>query len=374
MTFSSRRKNAGLTLIELMVSMTLGLILVSLAITAFQGGARSSEFGEAITAMQSNARFALGDLASSVRTVGYTGCSSSLKQPPLMPERVGSVAIAEPVWNPLQGYEVRAGAWLPAMPEGYFGSVSGGYQPPADGAATPVPGSSAIVLEGGMGRGAGLRAANYNPELIQTDSISSRFTPGSMALISNCSRSEAFHINRAAMSVAGGGRIETGESINRVYELNDNYVLDARVISYRRALYFIGESGRFTERNEPIRSLYEHVFPYADNAPVELAEGVDAMVIRYRMLDEDGDTREVGADHLEFDPELVVGVRLGLLLSSNTHKESEATNQAIQVAGVDVVPSSASGITVANYPDDDRIRLAFEQTAKIRNRNVGNRF
>jgi len=369
------RSYGGFTLVEVMISLTLGTILISLAMTSFQAGARSSSFSESVATIQSNARFSLGELVASIRSVGYTGCTSPLKQQPLMPPRVGKTALFEDDWQPIQGYEIRSGKWLPSMPLGYTGSSSGNYVPPSTGRAAPVVGSSAIVLEGAIGRGTGLQATNNNPYKIETKEILSQFNPGTMAMISSCNRSVAFHIDSISATSGQGAVLNTVEPINQVFDLNTDYALDTRVFSYRRALFFIGETGRFTQDNEPIRSLYEHAFPYEDNTPIELADGVDAMVIRYRILDETGATREVASNEADYDPALVVGVRLGLLFAGSTKKDSNAKNTAFQIAGVTVQPNSGTtGLTEPTYPDDNRIRFPFEQSTKIRNRNVTNRF
>lgn len=375
MSLHKRHSNLGFTLVELMISMILGTVLIAIAMTAFQAGAHSTRFSESIAAIQSNARFALGELTAGVRSAGYTGCSSPLKQRPLIPSRVSSSAILQADLQSLVGFEVRSTDWLPTMPQGYTNADSAGYTPVTSGRAKPISGSSAIVLEGAIGRGTGLSTPNYASNTIQLTDLSSGFSPGSMAIISTCSQSEAFHILSASSTLAAGVIITTVAAVNDTYAINADYELDTRVIPYRRALYFIGETGRFTNASQPIRALFEHAYPYVDRTPVELAEGVDAMVIRYRMLDEDGNTNEVSANDASFDADLVVSVRIGLLFSTDTRKESSDDNVSFQIAGVNVVPVEGdTEQTVPSYPNDDRVRLVFEQTAKIRNRNVGNRF
>ena len=73
---ASRKVQAGLSLIELMISLTLGLLII-LAITyVFAGSRASSRQQEAISAVQESGRIALEMLTRDIRMAGNPGCGN----------------------------------------------------------------------------------------------------------------------------------------------------------------------------------------------------------------------------------------------------------------------------------------------------------
>jgi len=75
-------RQRGLSLIELMIAMVLGLIVISALFNIFAGTKRSTEFSDGLRAMQENGRYGIATLQQSLRLAGYnTELNSSL--PPL---------------------------------------------------------------------------------------------------------------------------------------------------------------------------------------------------------------------------------------------------------------------------------------------------
>jgi type IV pilus assembly protein PilW len=68
----------GFTLVELIISMVLGLILIGGVYSVFTENARTSQLVQATSRVQENGRFALSYLMSEMRMVGYMGCLSGL--------------------------------------------------------------------------------------------------------------------------------------------------------------------------------------------------------------------------------------------------------------------------------------------------------
>lgn len=69
-------RQTGFTLVELMISITLGLLLMSLVVPAFIGNMQTFKFSTGVARTQETARAALGEMARNIRMVGYTGCNS----------------------------------------------------------------------------------------------------------------------------------------------------------------------------------------------------------------------------------------------------------------------------------------------------------
>jgi len=74
---SLHNRISGVSLIELLIAMTLGLILLAGMIAVFSGNKRSSELNTAMANIQENARFALSALGKDIRMAGFQGCLDS---------------------------------------------------------------------------------------------------------------------------------------------------------------------------------------------------------------------------------------------------------------------------------------------------------
>lgn len=69
----------GLSLLELLVSMLIGLIILAGVIQVFEGNYRTSRYQDALAVVQENGRFALTVLTRDLRQAGYVGCKSGYK-------------------------------------------------------------------------------------------------------------------------------------------------------------------------------------------------------------------------------------------------------------------------------------------------------
>ncbi len=67
-----RQKQAGLTLIEMMISLVLGLIIVSAVVNVYMGSTRSSRFTSGLSSMQENGRYGVSALQRGIRMAGYS--------------------------------------------------------------------------------------------------------------------------------------------------------------------------------------------------------------------------------------------------------------------------------------------------------------
>lgn len=74
---SSRARNLGLTLVELMVAMALGMLIIATIGYAYLGGRNAFRTMDALSRMQENARFAFETMAIDLRMTGFLGCPAS---------------------------------------------------------------------------------------------------------------------------------------------------------------------------------------------------------------------------------------------------------------------------------------------------------
>ena len=70
---TSRQQQQGLTLVELMIALTLGLIVIAVVVGVFFSTSQNSRQNEALAAVQDNARFALDAIARDLAMAGYWG-------------------------------------------------------------------------------------------------------------------------------------------------------------------------------------------------------------------------------------------------------------------------------------------------------------
>ncbi|HET7132559.1 MAG TPA: prepilin-type N-terminal cleavage/methylation domain-containing protein, partial [Gammaproteobacteria bacterium] len=73
-----KRRQRGLTLVELMVALLIGLLLTGGAIQVFLANRAAFAFNESMQRVQENGRFALDTLMFNSRMAGYIGCLSGV--------------------------------------------------------------------------------------------------------------------------------------------------------------------------------------------------------------------------------------------------------------------------------------------------------
>ena len=92
----------GLSLIELMIAMVLGLLLMSGVISIFLSAKQGYVNQDATSQLQENARFALEMMTREIRMVGYGGCSDAVSVANTLENYTG---LADDYSLGLRGYE-----------------------------------------------------------------------------------------------------------------------------------------------------------------------------------------------------------------------------------------------------------------------------
>lgn len=69
---AQRQRQSGMTLVELMIALVLGLIVVSAVFNTYLGATRSARFSEGLQQLQENGRFGITTLQRGIRLAGYT--------------------------------------------------------------------------------------------------------------------------------------------------------------------------------------------------------------------------------------------------------------------------------------------------------------
>jgi len=315
-----QNRQKGLTLVEIMIALLLGLFLLTGVIQIFIGSKQSYRMQENISRMQENGRFALHFLKKDIRMAGYWGCVKDIST----------------ITNHLDpaGTDYDANIHLFTVP------VTG-----TDGT------TDSITLRGAFD--SGIRVTSpFMPtpagalHIEPTDKIEQ----ADIAMVSDCRQADIFQITPSNITTSGTVTHNTGaeDPGNLTKNFSKTYEDDARIFKLRTTTYTIqngvgGLPGLFRE--------------FDSDGAEELIEGIENMQILYG-FDNDGNKTPdyfipaaVGLDYSN-----VISVRVSLLAYT---PEDNITSQAI--------PYAYNGATVS-APGDRRKRLVFDATIALRNR------
>ncbi len=359
------RSMQGLTLIEMMIAMALGLLLIAGVGYAYIGSRQTSRQQDALSRIQEGARFAFETMGVDVRMAGYTGCMPGVPINALTPasraywygqpyDVKGKDTAGVDLGNglPLQGYENAAATAPNSAAEGNVRAnvyTGGGVQP------------DALAV---------LRADNAQQYVVSAyDAASKKFTlttapnlsVGDIVVATDCTNtliSQATNVAGTAVTALGAATTYPQNSL--LFPLSGN-------------LYYI----RANASGQP--SLYRQPVPGAAvPPPEELVEGVEDMQISYG-VDTSADCTilangAVTSDHVidtyvtadnvqatvpcdtpQKDWQRVLSVKVSLLLRST---EDNITTQA-QTYTFNGVQTTAA---------DRRLRKVFTTVFAVRNR------
>lgn len=348
---SMKTRQQGFSLIELMVSLVIGLLLVVGVLQAFVGSKQTYTMQSGLAKLQENGRFAMSFLSRDLRQAGYTGCSRNSQ-------------IVNTLRDPSNGN---------TLPDYLDFNVSIGGQDSASGAVIggrTVFGNSDVVEvrfadnSGACNLEVGKHNVNSATLKCQDDHT---FQKGDILIVTDCQTTAIFqqsNVNNngtvATIVHNTGNGTDIGNCTNFLgspvncpagtkYAFDTGSVL--RVQFYR---YFIA----LNDYNEP--SLYREEIRNnsgeTETQARELVEGVENMQVLYG---EDGDRNGTVDHYVPFDEvtdsQEVISIRISLLMRS-----SETTiardGQALTFNGGAV-----------NF-NDGRLRKVFTSTIALRNR------
>ena len=356
-----RKKNPGFTLVELLIAMVLGLVVVGGGLYMFSGIVQSSVVNQSVSSLQSNGRFAIDLIGRDVRSAGYIGCVSDktgalnvkISNPPTTD--LGDTAIT--------GYFVQTPTnWSPGNPDSYTAPT---------GAGKPVPGTYALGVQYAQFPGYKLQtsmsSASGSMVLDRNDDIT--IETGQAMVISDCTSADLFRAsnpNNGTTSMT----MSTGASLTKAYSMPEFAPESTRVMPFISTLFYVGDTQRTTSRGDSVYSLFAHSYPYtSDSDLVELVEGVDQLVVEFGIRQSDGSQLYATPDEMTFDAQDIETLKLGLLLTSFEHFGSVDVSRTYNLAGESITSAGGTG-TGLTYPDDNRMRMPFNATFNVRNRNL----
>lgn len=267
----------GLTLVELMVAITIGVFLTG-AVAALYANTRAGfDYSNEVARMQENGRFALEVLSRDIRMAGYNGCGRNVNT-----ANVVNGAGGDPMLDfstPIRGYDGGNSTFPAALTS-----------------AGALTSSDALILIGGNSDD--LVVKSHNPPSAQIDTNTHSIKPGEILLITDCSKASIFQItgptnnnNNATNVVHNTGTGTPGNCTKFLGASCPNsssytYKPGSLLMRLSSSAYFIGNSSL----GDGSHSLYVLELAGTTGTPGarELLTGVHDMQISYG-LDTDGD-------------------------------------------------------------------------------------
>lgn len=319
------RRQRGLTLVELMVAVVIGLILTAGVIQIFVGSNQTYRFQESMSRIQENGRYALETISRDLRSGDYRGCAGRSLEAADMTDLSGGGSFD--FTRALEGYTMTGGTWSPA---------------PDNDVLSQNPSGDGDILRIRSTAGGGAADVSHHQSSgsnLYVDDTSG-FAQNETVIGTNCSSAVRFDIQNQT----GGPPQLTVPGHPAFYE---NYEPD-EVFSSRPRYYFLGAG----VGGEPALFRLNH-----DGSVDELVEGIERIALQFGE-DTNGD-REIDvyrpADQVS-DFESVVAVRVSLLLRG---REDNVTDEP-QTVSFPPGQSFTAG--------DQRLRQVFTATVSLRNR------
>ena len=424
-TRTVRYSASGLSLVELMIAMTIGILLVFGLLEVFGASRTAYQLSQGIARVQENGRFAMDFLQRDLRMVGHLGCVND--QARFLPESQSGTRLAlAPTFmadadritknyagsgaNVIPGFlrfdvgieayeavgtgngtsltlaetpaaEPNANAWSPAIPN----AAAAGANLNAD-TNNRVGGSDILVLRYFAPTGAQMTAfAPGDPTAVitvdsaQWPALTEGVDNPGLFGIADCMNAAVF---AATATNSGTGTLtvtKAGLNKSAMGGLESFTRGQATVYRAETVVYYVGVNGN------GIPSLYRLRYQVAPGAaattPVkeELVEGVESMQLRFgqdsRIAPATRPTGNIGPSSTADALELAGGDqanawrRVGLVQVGFVTRSADRA--AAQKRADDVTQLSALGVEMV-APEDHRYRSAYEQTVALRNRLFGN--
>lgn len=259
-------KEKGVTIVELMVALALGLFLLGGVITIYVSSRQAYRTSDALTRVQDNGRFAMELISRDLRRVGYKGKCLNDVNVLLNTAHADYRADLFDLDNAITGWENASGAYADGMKD---------YRPQTDvmflkhaanatGATargvTP-PDAAAIVLDEG-----------------------GDVEQGEIVVVSDALGCDMFQnvaaANAGALNRAHGGKFAPGNRIPATAQFSHQYDQRMEILTLSSSVYYIGKA---SGNADPASFALKRLTYGRGTAPedVELIEGVLDLQVRY---------------------------------------------------------------------------------------------
>lgn len=345
----------GMTLVELLVAVVIGLLLAGGIHQVFVGSSDSYQVNNQLARMQESGRFAMQILRQEVRGSGYLGCAQDV------------TAFTNTLNDPnsflfdfsraIYGLEATdVDTWSDASNDYNLTDLQNNFQ-----IAAPDSGSDILFVRGAGGSGIALTAQMPSSSADLKATENAGIEVYDILMVSDCIHASVFQVTNYTPSNGNlvhntGGSPDIGDPDypgNATKNLGHVYGPGAEILHVQTGVFYI----RLNPDGQPSLYLKEGM-----RAPVELVEGVEAMRVRYG---EDTSNNGIVNAYVPAsgvsDWGNIRSVRIGLLMRSTAEAgRAPQDNNTYDVSG--------DGLDDFGPVGDRRLRLVMSGTVGLRNR------
>lgn len=310
----------GLSLVELMVAMTIGLLLTAGIGYFYLGSRQTFRTVDDLSRIQESYRYALEFMGTDIRQAGFAGCANVIT---ILPPGETGAQLAP------------AGHFLAQAIQGFAGAAA--WPGPGAAPANYVPNTEVLRIMRANTLGTNVTAvmgATNAPISIANNPAG--IVAGSTVLVSDCTHADVFAVN----AVGGTTSVTPGVALQKIYGVG------AELFPLNDTVYFIGTN----PSGAP--ALYRRLGAAASE---EVVENVENMVIRYGVdnnIDYAVDAYQAAGAVADWRQ--VVAVRLNFVFRGNN------------LTAVGVAPCLVEGNNCALA--DNQVRQVATATYGLRNR------
>lgn len=338
------RRQSGMTLVEIMISLLIGAFLLAGVLQIFIHTRQTYRMQENLSRLQENGRFAMEFISKDLRMAGHMGCASLGAVTPTIdasPQNPNPNPAVNPFTNlnAISGSNNIANNWNTGACSASDACVAN-----TDAVTIQYADSCGGYLTGNMGTD----NANIQIPAANTCDIDQYDT----LLISDCGAADVF-IATSASSGAGTQTIAHANNQNASPKLGKVYGPDAEIFVFRTYSYFIrtGASGR-----PALWRLDNAKAVVAGSNPVELLEDIENIQILYgEDTDADATANYYVPANSVANIANVLSIRISVLAAT---ADDNLASQPLAY--------TFNGTTTT--PTDRRLRRVFTSTLAVRNR------
>ncbi|MEZ5564667.1 MAG: PilW family protein [Gammaproteobacteria bacterium] len=336
-TQSAAVRQRGIGLVEIMISLVLGLMVTGAIVQIYLTTKRQNDMQTGLTGRQESARFAAQIIQQDAQMAGFRGCLRD----------VGTVVNALNNSNNflynfgqhVVGFENAGG-----LPASITGVVAG----------TDVLTLRTLDDPGDITLTAGM-AANTDDPVIAAGLAPAPLAAGDFALIADCTGAAVFQVNSYNAASGVLSHVVAGTPGNSTLSLGRRFAAGAQIFRMRTTTYFIRDSA-----NGSGPALWRRV---GLDPAQELAEGIENMQVLYGEDTDGNQSPDIyrTADTVT-DWSQVVSLQVALLAASTDGRVADEDTRTFNLLG-EVVDPTAGGTV-----NDGRLRRVVSFTVAVRNR------
>lgn len=330
---------AGMTLIEIMIALLIGVFLIGGILEIFINSKQTYRMQEGLSRLQENGRFALDFLANDIRMAGFIGCNNNASLTNTI-----SPAFLYNFSKPIEGFEsTSTSAWTPTI-NPIISSPQGGsdvitIRRAADQGFT-------VITQASVTDGLTLDSSATTTNLQTVGFLNSSGTNNcTIAVVNNCSSASVFQVSSITGSVLSHSTGSGCTPDNSTNSLATTYV-GGQIFPINTISYYVS-----TNPSNNL-SIYRKV---GSSSAQELVEGIEQMQILYgEDTDQDGAPNYYVTANNVVNMVNVVSIRISLLAVT---VDDNLASQPLTYT------YNGSNVT----PTDNKIRRVFNTTIAVRN-------